>query len=303
MNDINSSIAAEAANDIDAISSRYGLSFAAAVTRNVAAMLAEDVGSGDLSAALIDAQTIYRARVISRESAILCGTPWFNEVVRQVDPSITLRWLHQDGDRVVPDAVLVELEGPARSLLTAERNALNFVQLLSGVATAVRTYVDAVAGTRARIIDTRKTIPGLRLAQKYAVAVGGGANHRLGLYDAILLKENHIAALGGVGPAVDATKADKNARFVRVEVESIEQLEIALTHGAKSILLDNFSLDMMTEAVAKNAGRATLEASGNVNMQTVVAIANTGVDQISIGALTKDVRAVDLSMRFTSDAA
>jgi nicotinate-nucleotide pyrophosphorylase (carboxylating) len=163
--------------------------------------------------------------------------------------------------------------------------------------------VDAVAGTRARIVDTRKTIPGLRLAQKYAVAVGGGENHRLGLYDAILLKENHIAALGGIGPAVDATRADKSARFVQVEVESLEQLEIALAHGAKSILLDNFSLEMMTRAVASNAGRATLEASGNVNMNTVVAIANTGVDRISIGALTKDVRAVDLSMRFTSDVA
>jgi nicotinate-nucleotide pyrophosphorylase (carboxylating) len=301
MNDINCSIAAQAASAIDAISSRYGLPLATAVTRNAAAMLGEDVGSGDLSGGLIDAATSYRARVISRESAILCGTPWFNEVVRQVDPSIAVRWLHQDGDRVVPDAVLVELEGPAKSLLTAERSALNFVQMLSGVATATRTFVDAVAGTRARIVDTRKTIPGLRLAQKYAVAVGGGENHRLGLYDAILLKENHIAALGGVGPAVDATRADKGARFVQVEVESLEQLEVALAHGATSILLDNFSLDMMTAAVATNAGRAMLEASGNVNMNTVVAIAKTGVDRISIGALTKDVRAVDLSMRFTAD--
>ena len=175
MNDINSSIAADAVRAIDAISSRYGLPFATAVTRNVAAMLAEDVGSGDLSGALIDGATFYQARVISRETAILCGTPWFNEVVRQVDPKIVVRWLHQDGDRVVPDAVLVELEGPARSLLTAERSALNFVQLLSGVATAARSYVDAVAGTRARIVDTRKTVPGLRLAQKYAVQSAAAA--------------------------------------------------------------------------------------------------------------------------------
>ena len=303
MNDLNSSVAVDAADTIDGISTRYGLSFAAAVTSNASAMLAEDVGSGDLSAGLIDAATNYRARVISRETAILCGTPWFNEVVRQVDPSITVHWLHQDGDRVVPDAVLVELEGPARSLLTAERSALNFVQLLSGVASATRTFVDAVAGTRAQIVDTRKTIPGLRLAQKYAVAVGGGGNHRLGLYDAILLKENHIAALGGVGAAVDATRAEKRARFVQVEVESLEQLEIALAHGAQSILLDNFSLEMMAAAVKHNAGRAALEASGNVNMNTVVAIARTGVDRISIGALTKDVRAIDLSMRFTADVA
>jgi nicotinate-nucleotide pyrophosphorylase (carboxylating) len=217
--------------------------------------------------------------------------------MRQVEPSIEVGWRYREGDRMSADSTVCALRGPARALLTAERNALNFLQLLSGVATATRRYVDAIAGTRARILDTRKTLPGLRLAQKYAVRVGGGANQRLALYDGILIKENHIAAAGGVGQALDAAHALAAGVSVQIEVETLDQLESALAHGAQSILLDNFWLPSMRDAVKLTAGRAVLEVSGGVNFDTVRAIAETGVDRISIGALTKDVRATDYSMR------
>jgi nicotinate-nucleotide pyrophosphorylase (carboxylating) len=283
----------------------YGAALDDALKRNVADALAEDVGTGDLTGLLVPEGAPRRARVIVREHAVLCGVPWFNEVVRSVDPSIEIDWRKHDGDRMLPDDIVCEMVGPARSLLTAERNALNFIQLLTGVATVTRRYVDMVEGTRARILDTRKTMPGLRLAQKYAVRVGGGDNQRLALYDGILIKENHIAAAGGVGAAVDAALAiGRRAQSelgrdlsIQVEVESIAQLREALEHGAKSILLDNFTFDMMREGVDVNAGRAVLEVSGGVNFDTVRQIAETGVDRISIGAVTKDVKAGDFSMR------
>jgi nicotinate-nucleotide pyrophosphorylase (carboxylating) len=241
--------------------------------------------------------------VVARENAILCGSAWFERCFARLDPEIILDWTAADGERIVPDQVLCRIEGPARALLTGERSALNFLQLLSGVATKARQFVDRVAGTKARIVDTRKTVPGLRLAQKYAVTCGGGANHRLGLYDGILIKENHIVAAGSIGAAMIAARqvADKAAgdcQFIQVEVETAMELHEALAAGAKMILLDNMSLDQMREAVAITAGRAVLEASGNVSLDTVRAIADTGVDRISIGGLTKDVRALDLSMRF-----
>ena len=232
-----------------------------------------------------------------REEAVLCGVPWFVAVMRQVDPAIEIDWRYREGDLMAADSPVCFLRGPARALLTAERNGLNFLQLLSGVATATRRYVDAVRGTRARILDTRKTLPGLRLAQKYAVRVGGGANQRLALYDGILIKENHIAAAGGVGAALNAAYALETGVSIQIEVETIEQLESALAHRAESILLDNFSFEAMRDAVKLTAGRALLEVSGGVNFDTVRAIAETGVDRISIGALTKDVRATDYSMR------
>ena len=281
-------------------------SLAEEIERNVAAALAEDVGSGDLTAQLVDPELVSRATIISREHAVLCGTAWFSDCFKRLDPSVRLVWKAADGDRVAPDQLLCELEGPARSLLTGERTALNFLQMLSGVATKARQYADIVAGTRAQIVDTRKTLPGLRLAQKFAVKCGGGGNHRLGLYDAILIKENHILAAGSIAAAMAAAKrvADgtKNTngqcQFIQVEVETLDELQQALDAGAKMVLLDNMSLAQMREAVALSAGRAVLEASGNVNLDTVRGIAETGVDRISVGALTKDVRALDLSMRF-----
>ncbi|CAM2149017.1 Nicotinate-nucleotide pyrophosphorylase [carboxylating] [Pararobbsia alpina] len=292
-------------NRWEEIRALYGAALDDALKRNVADALAEDIGTGDLTGLLVPEGAPRRARVIVREHAVLCGVPWFNEVVRSVDPSIEIDWRKHDGDRMVPDDIVCEMVGPARSLLTAERNALNFIQLLTGVATVTRRYVDMVEGTRARILDTRKTMPGLRLAQKYAVRVGGGDNQRLALYDGILIKENHIAAAGGVGAAVDAALAiGRRAQSelgrdlsIQVEVESIAQLREALEHGAKSILLDNFTFDMMREGVDVNAGRAVLEVSGGVNFDTVRQIAETGVDRISIGAVTKDVKAGDFSMR------
>jgi len=271
--------------------------------RNVAAALAEDVGSGDLTAQLVANERVSRATVISREPAVLCGSAWFSCCFRMLDPSIRLVWKAADGDRVAPDQLLCEIEGPARALLTGERTALNFLQMLSGVATRARQYADAVAGTKAQIVDTRKTLPGLRLAQKFAVKCGGGGNHRLGLYDAILIKENHILAAGSIAAAVAAATriAEGTAgqcKFIQVEVENLDELRQALNAGATMILLDNMSLAQMCEAVVLTAGRAVLEASGNVNLDTVRGIAETGVDRISIGALTKDVRALDLSMRF-----
>jgi nicotinate-nucleotide pyrophosphorylase (carboxylating) len=275
----------------------YGAVFAQAIENNVAAALAEDVGTGDHTARLVPANEVREARIVVREAAVLCGVPWFEEVLRQLGADLSARWFYREGEVMQANTPVVELRGPVRLLLTAERNALNFLQLLSGVASATRLYVTAIEGQRARILDTRKTLPGLRLAQKYAVRVGGGANQRLALYDGILIKENHIAAAGGIGAALDAADALGAGVPIQVEVETLAQLDEALAHRAKSVLLDNFTLEMMREAVAVNAGRALLEVSGGVNFDTVAAIAATGVDRISIGSLTKDVRATDFSMR------
>jgi nicotinate-nucleotide pyrophosphorylase (carboxylating) len=269
----------------------------AAFEANIAAALAEDIGSGDLTGLLVPAGHDVEARVIVREEAVLCGAPWFEGVMTRVDPRIRIRWQHAEGELMQANATVCMINGPARSLLTAERSALNFLQLLSSVASATRRHVQAVEGTAARILDTRKTLPGLRLAQKYAVRVGGGDNQRLALYDGILIKENHIAAAGGVASALRAAQALGSNAPVQIEVESMEELNEALNAGATSILLDNFSTALMREAVAINAGRALLEASGGVSMTTLRAIAETGVDRISIGALTKDVQATDYSLR------
>ncbi|WP_322015883.1 carboxylating nicotinate-nucleotide diphosphorylase [Paraburkholderia sp. J12] len=276
---------------------QYGAAFDAAIARNIADALAEDVGAGDQTGRLVPADEMRDARIIVREEAVLCGVLWFDGVMRSVDPRIEVRWHYREGDRMSAGSTVCSLRGPARALLTAERNAMNFLQLFSGVATATRRYVDAIAHTKTRIVDTRKTLPGLRLAQKYAVRVGGGANQRLALYDGILIKENHIAAAGGVGAAMDAALALNAGVPIQIEVETLAQLDEALAHGATSILLDNFSFDAMRDAVRLTAGRAVLEGSGGVNFETVRTIAETGVDRISIGALTKDVRATDYSMR------
>jgi nicotinate-nucleotide pyrophosphorylase (carboxylating) len=279
------------------VQAQYGAALEAAIARNVADALAEDVGAGDQTGRLVPADDVRDARIIVREEAVLCGVPWFNEVMRLVDPRIEVQWRYREGERMAADTPVCLMRGPARALLTAERNALNFLQLLSGVASATRRYVDATAHTRARILDTRKTLPGLRLAQKYAVRVGGGDNQRLALYDGILIKENHIAAAGGVGAAMDAALALNAGVSIQIEVETLAQLETALAHRAQSILLDNFTFEAMRDAVRVTAGRAVLEVSGGVNFETVRTIAETGVDRISIGALTKDVRATDYSMR------
>ena len=260
--------------------------------------LEEDVGSGDLTAALVDPARRAQARVLAREEAVICGAPWAEAALRQVDPSLQVQWLVAEGERCSADQVVLQVEGPARALLTAERTALNFLQLLSGVATKTARYVEAVRGTRARIVDTRKTLPGLRLAQKYAVKTGGGTNHRIGLYDAVLIKENHIAAAGGVRPVLQAAqRVAAQASFIEIEVETLAQLQEALEAGARMVLLDNMDLDTLHEAVRLNAGRAILEISGGVTLERLRALAETGVDRISIGALTKDVRATDFSMR------
>lgn len=259
--------------------------------------LAEDIGSGDVTALLIPADRRARATVITREAGILCGTAWVDETFAQISPEVRIEWLHRDGDRVQPNALLCRIEGPARALLTGERTALNFLQTLSGTATVARHYADIVAGTSCTVLDTRKTLPGLRTAQKYAVRVGGCGNHRMGLFDAVLIKENHIAAAGGIAQAMHAALALDAGVPIQIEVENLDELEQALSAGATSILLDNFSLDMMREAVKLSAGRALLEASGGINMNSVRAIAETGVDRISIGSLTKDLRATDYSLR------
>ncbi|WP_091909312.1 carboxylating nicotinate-nucleotide diphosphorylase [Chitinasiproducens palmae] len=290
---------ASLAPEFQTIDAEYDGTLGAALSRNVATAIDEDVGAGDLTGRLLNDEQ-RSARVIVREAAVLAGAPWFEAVMRYVDPTITLEWHFADGQRMPAEAVVCRMHGPVRSLLTAERNALNFLQLLSGVATATRRYVDAiepVQNNRARILDTRKTMPGLRLAQKYAVRVGGGANQRLALYDGILIKENHIAAAGGVAAALQRAAERGGSAPVQIEVETLVQLDEALAHGARSILLDNFALADMSEAVRRNAGRALLEVSGGVDMRTVVDIARTGVDRISIGALTKDIRATDFSMR------
>ncbi|AMP00906.1 nicotinate-nucleotide diphosphorylase [Collimonas arenae] len=269
----------------------------AAFDNNIRAALAEDVGSGDLTGKLVPAQEQVRARVIVREQAVLCGAPWFEAVMQQLDAGIRIEWRYAEGDLMSADSEVCIIDGPARALLTGERGALNFLQLLSGVASATRVYVNAIAHTKAHILDTRKTLPGLRLAQKYAVRVGGGHNQRLALYDGILIKENHIAAAGGISAAMKAALSLDAGVTIQIEVESLVQLDEALRAGATSILLDNFSLDSMRDAVDLNAGRALLEASGGINMDTVRAIAETGVDRISIGSLTKDIRATDYSLR------
>jgi nicotinate-nucleotide pyrophosphorylase (carboxylating) len=269
----------------------------AALQQNIQAAIEEDVGTGDVTGLLVPADERVKARVLVREAAVLCGAPWFEGVMLKLDPGMRIEWRYEEGALMQADTEVCVIEAPARALLTAERPALNFLQLLSGVATATRAYVDVIQGTRAAILDTRKTLPGLRLAQKYAVRVGGGKNQRLALYDGILIKENHIAAAGGITPAMRAAQALNAGVTIQVEVESLDQLREALDAGAVSVLLDNFSLDMMREAVAVNAGRALLEASGGVNMKTVRDIAETGVDRISIGSLTKDVRATDYSLR------
>ena len=267
------------------------------ITENVAAALREDVGSGDLTAALIPAHQQARARIITREAAVVAGTAWVDEVFRVLDPAVEVRWQVADGERVAPDQVLFELQGPARALLTGERSALNFLQLLSGTATRCRHYADLVQDTAVRLLDTRKTLPGLRRAQKYAVTCGGCYNHRIGLFDAFLIKENHIAACGGIAQAVATARQLAPGRPVEVEVENLQELEQALSAGADIVMLDELSLADMRTAVALTAGRAKLEASGGVNQDTLLGIAQTGVDYISIGTLTKDVKAIDLSMR------
>jgi nicotinate-nucleotide pyrophosphorylase (carboxylating) len=269
------------------------------VTRDVTRALEEDIRTGDLTANLIPADRTAHARLLTRQSGILCGVEWFTRTFQELDPDVEIFWHHADGDEIVAKTSLCEIEGRARAMLTAERTAMNFVQLLSGVATKARQFVRAIEGTRAKIYDTRKTLPGLRIAQKYAVRAGGAENHRIGLYDGILVKENHILAAGGLRQAVEAAMREAPAgTMVQVEVEAIEQLRQALDAGAKLILLDNFDLPRMREAVAITGKRAELEASGGVTLKTVRAIAETGVHRISIGALTKDVEALDLSMRF-----
>lgn len=275
--------------------------------QDAARALAEDVGTGDLTAGLVDPSVRAHAHVLARESAVICGEPWVQAALNQIDPSLQVIWHVREGHRCNSDQVVLEIHGQARALLTAERTALNFLQFLSAVATKTSDYVQAVRevpGARAHIVDTRKTIPGLRLAQKYAVHVGGGTNHRHGLYDAVLIKENHIAAAGGVAAVLrQAALVAPTAKFVEIEVENLAQLDEALTAGASMVLLDNMGMAQLHEAVRMNSGRAVLEVSGGVNLATVRAIASTGVDRISIGALTKDIKAIDFSMRFATDPA
>ena len=274
------------------------LDLAAEIERNVVAALVEDIGGGDLTAMLVPSGHVSRGTVVSREAAVLCGAAWFDACFLRLDANAKIVWHSKDGARIHPGQTLCEVQAGTRALLTAERTALNFLQLLSGTASATRRFVDAIAGTRAHIVDTRKTLPGLRLAQKYAVRTGGGINHRLGLYDGILIKENHILAAGSISAALARAQQLAHAGvFIQVEVETLSQLGEALDSGAAMILLDNMDLESMREAVALTDGRASLEASGGVDLERVRAIAEAGVDRISIGSLTKDARAVDLSLR------
>lgn len=265
--------------------------------RSVAFALEEDIRDGDITAGLIPAENTASARVITREKAVICGVDWVNEVFRQIDPTVTVTWHVADGDMAEADQVLFEVSGKARSLLTGERCALNFLQTLSGTATICREYADKVAGTGVKLLDTRKTLPGLRTAQKYAVTCGGCFNHRVGLYDAFLIKENHIAACGGIGAAVTAAREQAPGKPVEVEVETMDELREALDAGADIIMLDDFDLVNMRKAVEITGGRAKLEASGGITNETLSLIADTSVDFISIGGLTKNCRAIDLSMR------
>jgi len=271
----------------------------AEIEANVRRALAEDIGSGDITARLIPAERLAKATIITRDNAVISGTAWVDAVFRQLDPRVAVHWQVADGERVSPNQVLFHLEGPARSLLSGERSALNFLQMLSGVATHAQQLADQVAQTQVKLLDTRKTLPGLRLAQKYAVTCGGCHNHRIGLYDAFLIKENHIAACGGIAQAISAAHKIAPGKPVEIEVESLAELKEALAAGADIIMLDELSMDDMREAVRLNAGKAKLEASGGINESTLLPIAQTGVDYISIGAMTKDVKAVDLSMRLS----
>ena len=271
------------------------------VEREVRDALTEDVGTGDLTAGLLPEGQGAAAQVITREPGVLCGRAWFDTVFRLLDAGIRIRWEAADGERIAPGQRLCTLTGGIRGLLTGERTALNYLQTLSGTASRARRYADAVAGLPVRVLDTRKTIPGLRLQQKYAVACGGCHNHRIGLYDAILIKENHIQAAGSIAAALDAARAVADGVRVEIEVESLEQLDEALTAGARHVLLDNFSLDLLREAVALNAGRANLEASGGIGLDAIRGVAETGVNDISVGGITKNLRALDLSMRLLAD--
>ncbi|ODT76310.1 MAG: nicotinate-nucleotide diphosphorylase (carboxylating) [Nitrosomonadales bacterium SCN 54-20] len=275
------------------------------IKNNVSQALFEDVGAGDLTAGLVPCDETATATVISRKEAVMCGSCWFDECFRQLEPQAEVRWHARDGETVDAGQKLCAVKGTARALLTGERTALNFLQLLSAVATQTRCYVNAISGTGAVIVDTRKTLPGLRLAQKYAVKCGGGTNHRIGLYDGILIKENHIMAAGGIEPALHAArKIATRGIFIQIEVETLQDLRTALNAGATLILLDNFDLEELKEAVVLNARLtnkgAVLEASGGITLDNVHAVAKTGVDRISIGGLTKDIKAIDLSMRFSS---
>jgi nicotinate-nucleotide pyrophosphorylase (carboxylating) len=276
-----------------------------AIIGDVSEALSEDVASGDITAAIIPASSTAEAIVIAREPMTLAGQPWVNEVFAQLDNTVVVEWMYNDGEHVPADTELCIIRGPARAILSGERTALNFVQLLSATATLTSRYVNAIEGTQAKILDTRKTIPGLRQAQKYAVRCGGGNNHRVGLYDAILIKENHIISAGGIAAAVDASRAAHAELPVEIEVESVSEMRKALEAGADRLLLDNFDISDLQRAVEINQEEgqppADLEASGGITLDTIHAIAETGVDYISVGALTKDVKAIDLSMRFRYD--
>jgi len=261
--------------------------------------LEEDIGDGDITAILIPEDKLTMAEIVCREPAILCGKNWFNSVFKKLSPEIELRWQKNDGDEIHADEVICDLSGPARPILSGERTALNFLQTLSATATITHQFVKAIAGTSSRILDTRKTIPGYRLAQKYAVHCGGGSNHRLGLYDMVLIKENHIIAAGSIQAAVQAAKQQAPGFEIEIEVETLDELEQALACDADRILLDNMELSLLKRAVAINSGHAELEASGNVNLDNVRQIAETGVDYISIGGITKHINAIDFSMRFS----
>ena len=267
----------------------------------IAAYLAEDVGSGDLTASIIPESKQASALVVTRETMVLCGQAWFEAVFRQLDPAIVIVWQAQEGDDVAADSLLCQLRGPARALLTGERTALNLLQTLSATATVARGYANAIAGSGCKVLDTRKTLPGLRLAQKYAVKCGGCVNHRIGLFDAILIKENHIVAAGSISAAISQARAISNV-MVEIEVESLDELQEALAAHPDRVMLDNFSIEQLKSAVAMNDGQVELEASGNVSLETIRDIAETGVDYISIGALTKNVQAIDLSMRIELEA-
>jgi len=271
----------------------------AEIEANARRALSEDIGNGDITAQLIPAERMAHATIITRDDAVIAGSAWVDAVFRLVDPRVAVHWQVSDGERVQPNQALFHLEGPARALLSGERSALNFLQALSAVATRSRTYADMVAGTRVKLLDTRKTLPGLRLAQKYAVTCGGCHNHRIGLYDAFLIKENHIAACGGIAAAISAAHKIAPGKPVEIEVENLEELKEALDAGADIVMLDELSLDDMRTAVRLTNGKAKLEASGGINDTTLRAIAETGVDYISLGTLTKDIKAVDLSMRLS----
>lgn len=271
---------------------------AADIQRAVTIALKEDIGTGDLTAALIPDANFTCATIITREPATLCGTAWVNEVFAQLDENIQVKWLAHDGDQIKVDQTLCQLKGNASALLTGERTALNFLQTLSGTATLAKKYSDAVTSTDVKVLDTRKTIPGLRTAQKYAVCCGGCKNHRTGLYDGILLKENHIATAGSVTAAIKSAKQHHPELAIEIEVENLEELQQALDAGADILLLDNFDLDHLREAVQKTNGKAKLEASGGINLENIHGIAKTGVNYISVGDITKNIRAADLSMRF-----